>query len=97
MTSFVDQVRLHAVAGDGGNGAASVRREKFKPLGGPDGGNGGRGGRVILVADPSVSTLLDLPVPAHPQGWSGKQGMGARPAPWADAERQYCQSPTEQW
>ena len=56
--SFVDQARLLAQAGSGGNGCVSVHREKFKPLGGPDGGNGGRGGDVILVVDPSATTLL---------------------------------------
>ena len=58
--SFIDRVSVHAIAGDGGNGCSSVHREKFKPLGGPDGGNGGTGGSVMLVADSSVSTLLDL-------------------------------------
>ena len=52
MASFVDQVTLHLRAGHGGNGCVSVRREKFKPLAGPDGGNGGHGGDIVLVADP---------------------------------------------
>ena len=60
MTTFVDRVTLYASAGKGGDGCVSVKREKFKPLGGPDGGNGGRGGDVILVVDPSVTTLLDF-------------------------------------
>ncbi len=51
MTTFVDRVELHVAAGSGGHGCASVHREKFKPLGGPDGGNGGRGGDVMLVVD----------------------------------------------
>ena len=59
MATFVDRVMLHVSAGNGGNGVASVRREKFKPLGGPDGGNGGRGGSVILEVDPQSTTLLD--------------------------------------
>ena len=59
MAEFADQVTLHVQAGHGGNGCASVHREKFKPLGGPDGGNGGRGGDVILQVDPSA-TLLDF-------------------------------------
>ena len=53
MTTFVDRVELHVAAGNGGHGCASVHREKFKPLGGPDGGNGGRGGDVILIVDQS--------------------------------------------
>ena len=52
MANFVDRVVLHVAAGDGGNGVASVSREKFKQLGGPDGGNGGRGGDIILKVDP---------------------------------------------
>ncbi|MGC5410571.1 GTPase ObgE, partial [Streptomyces sp. DT225] len=59
MTTFVDRVELHVAAGNGGHGCASVHREKFKPLGGPDGGNGGRGGDVTLVVDQAVTTLLD--------------------------------------
>ena len=51
MTTFVDRVTLHADAGKGGDGCVSVHREKFKPLGGPDGGNGGRGGDIVLVVD----------------------------------------------
>jgi len=60
MTTFVDRVTLHLQAGDGGNGCVSVRREKFKPLGGPDGGNGGRGGDIVFEGDPGMHTLLDF-------------------------------------
>ncbi len=60
VPTFVDRVTLHVAAGRGGNGVASVHREKFKPLGGPDGGNGGPGGSVVLLvptpADPCRST-----------------------------------------
>src|ERR1700736_941584 len=73
---FVDRVVIHARAGSGGNGCASVHREKFKPLGGPDGGNGGRGGSVVLVGDPQVHTLLDFHFRPHVTAPSGKQGMG---------------------
>ncbi len=59
VPTFVDRVVLHVAAGRGGNGVASVHREKFKPLGGPDGGNGGPGGSVILRVDPDVTTLID--------------------------------------
>ena len=59
IPTFVDQVTLHVAAGRGGHGVASVHREKFKPLGGPDGGNGGPGGSVILRVDPDVTTLVD--------------------------------------
>jgi GTP-binding protein len=75
--TFVDRALLHAGAGDGGHGCASVHREKFKPLGGPDGGDGGRGGDVILVVDPSVTTLLDLHRHPHQRASSGKPGKGS--------------------
>ena len=76
MPRFVDRVVIHARAGSGGNGCASVHREKFKPLGGPDGGNGGRGGSIIFVVDPAVHTLLDFHFRPHVTAASGKQGMG---------------------
>jgi GTP-binding protein len=77
MASFVDRVVLHARGGDGGNGCASVRREKFIPLGGPDGGNGGRGGDVILEVDSSVTTLLDFHFHPHQKADSGRMGQGS--------------------
>ena len=76
MPRFVDRVVIHARAGSGGNGCASVHREKFKPLGGPDGGNGGRGGSIVFVVDPAVHTLLDFHFRPHVTAPSGKQGMG---------------------
>ncbi|EIE98301.1 GTPase ObgE [Saccharomonospora glauca] len=74
---FVDRAVIHVAAGDGGNGCASVHREKFKPLGGPDGGNGGHGGDVVLVVDPGVHTLLDFHFRPHARGGNGKQGQGS--------------------
>src|ERR1700716_161343 len=74
MPRFVDRVVIHARAGNGGNGCASVHREKFKPLGGPGGGNGGRGGSIVLVVDPQVHTLLDFHFHPHVVASSGKQG-----------------------
>jgi GTP-binding protein len=76
MPRFIDRVVIHARAGSGGNGCASVHREKFKPLGGPDGGNGGRGGSIVLVVDPQVHTLLDFHFHPHVDAPSGKPGMG---------------------
>ncbi|QMU75547.1 GTPase ObgE [Streptacidiphilus sp. PB12-B1b] len=76
MTTFVDRVELHVAAGNGGHGCASVHREKFKPLGGPDGGNGGRGGDVTLVVDPQVTTLLDYHHTPHRRAGNGKPGAG---------------------
>ncbi|XCM32298.1 GTPase ObgE [Streptomyces parvus] len=76
MTTFVDRVELHAAAGNGGHGCASVHREKFKPLGGPDGGNGGRGGDVILIVEQSVTTLLDYHHHPHRKATNGQPGAG---------------------
>lgn len=76
MAKFVDRVVLHATAGSGGNGCASVHREKFKPLGGPDGGNGGRGGSVTLVVDANVHTLLDFHHRPHASARNGTPGQG---------------------
>jgi GTP-binding protein len=75
--TFVDRAALHAAGGDGGNGCASVHREKFKPLGGPDGGDGGRGGDVVLVVDPSVTTLLDVHRHPHQHAGNGRPGQGS--------------------
>jgi GTP-binding protein len=76
MTTFVDRVVLHVAAGDGGHGCASVRREKFKPLGGPDGADGGHGGDVVLFVDHNVTTLLDYHFHPHQKATSGKAGAG---------------------
>jgi len=77
VPTFVDRVRLHVVAGRGGNGVASVHREKFKPLGGPDGGNGGPGGSVVLRVDPDVTTLLDYHHQSRRVAPHGGHGAGA--------------------
>ena len=77
VPTFVDRVVLHVTAGRGGNGVASVHREKFKPLGGPDGGNGGPGGSVILRVDPDVTTLIDYHHSPHRRAEHGGHGAGA--------------------
>ncbi|MGH3458008.1 GTPase ObgE [Aeromicrobium sp.] len=77
VPSFIDQVTLHVTGGDGGHGVASVHREKFKPLGGPDGGNGGHGGDVILRVSADVTTLIDYHHEPHRQAGSGKPGAGS--------------------
>ncbi|MEP6697364.1 MAG: GTPase ObgE [Pseudonocardiales bacterium] len=76
MASFIDRVVLHISAGAGGHGCSSVHREKFKPLGGPDGGNGGNGGDVVLVVNPSAHTLLDFHHHPHQRAGNGRQGQG---------------------
>ncbi|MFT4287397.1 GTPase ObgE [Nocardioides sp.] len=76
VPTFVDRVRLHVSAGRGGHGVASVHREKFKPLGGPDGGNGGPGGSVILRVDPDVTTLIDYHHSPKRKATNGGQGAG---------------------
>jgi len=76
LSQFIDRVTVHATAGNGGHGETSVRREKFKPLGGPDGGNGGHGGNVVLVADPDVTTLLDYHHQPHRKATNGEPGRG---------------------
>ncbi|HVT66343.1 MAG TPA: GTPase ObgE [Trebonia sp.] len=77
MAEFADHAVLRVHAGHGGHGCASVHREKFKPLGGPDGGNGGRGGSVILEVDPSTSTLLDFHRRPVRKAGNGHQGEGS--------------------
>jgi GTPase len=77
MAEFADQATLRAEAGNGGNGCASIHREKFKPLGGPDGGNGGNGGDVILEVDRGAATLLDFHRRPVRRAGSGRQGAGS--------------------
>src|SRR6202012_220613 len=77
MAEFADHAVLKVHAGHGGHGCASVHREKFKPLGGPDGGNGGRGGSVILEVNASASTLLDFHRRPVRKAANGHQGEGS--------------------
>ena len=77
MAEFADRVTLRVQAGHGGNGCASIHREKFKPLGGPDGGNGGRGGDVILEVDASAATLLDFHRRPVRRAGHGRRGEGS--------------------
>jgi GTP-binding protein len=76
IPTFVDEVTLHVYAGNGGNGCASIHREKFKPLGGPDGGNGGDGGSVVLRVDHRLTTLVDYYRQAHRRATNGEPGRG---------------------
>jgi GTP-binding protein len=74
---FIDEARIEVIAGDGGNGSASMRREKFVPFGGPDGGDGGRGGSVWAVADRNVNTLIDYRFAKKHLARNGENGRGA--------------------
>jgi GTP-binding protein len=73
---FVDEVTIKVIAGDGGNGCVSFRREKFIPKGGPDGGDGGDGGSVFLVADSGLNTLVDFRHQRTHRAERGENGMG---------------------
>ncbi|MCL5734151.1 MAG: GTPase ObgE [Actinobacteria bacterium] len=75
---FFDHAKIHVAAGDGGNGCISFRREKHVPRGGPDGGDGGRGGNVVLVADPQARDLQAFTYKVHFKAESGGAGQGAR-------------------
>ena len=74
---FIDEAKIHLKAGDGGNGASSFRREKFIPRGGPDGGDGGRGGSVILECTKDLNTLIDFRFQQHFMARNGIRGHGA--------------------
>ena len=74
---FIDKAKIFITAGRGGDGCISFRREKYVPLGGPDGGNGGKGGDIYLVADPHLTTLLDLTYRSHFKAESGSAGSSS--------------------
>jgi GTP-binding protein len=75
---FVDYVEVYCKGGDGGNGCVSFRREKYVPRGGPDGGDGGHGGDVVLIADPHLTTLYDLRLKPHVKAERGRHGQGKK-------------------
>ncbi len=92
MSSFVDYVKINVQAGDGGDGCISFRREKFVPMGGPDGGDGGRGGHIYLQVDPAVTTLLDVRVRPQYIAKRGEHGTGKQ-CTGRDAEDIYIRVP----
>lgn len=74
---FIDEARIHVIAGKGGDGSASFRREKFIPFGGPDGGDGGRGGSIVAVADRNLNTLIDYRFAPLHKARNGEPGRGS--------------------
>ena len=74
---FIDEARIEVVAGNGGNGVASFCREKFRPFGGPDGGDGGRGGSIFAIADRNINTLVDYRYAKLHRAKHGENGRGA--------------------
>ncbi len=77
MARFIDEARISLAAGHGGRGCVSFRREKFIPRGGPNGGDGGKGGDVVVVADSSLTTLLDFRYKREYAAERGAHGMGS--------------------
>ena len=73
---FLDQAKIYIKAGNGGSGSASFRREKFVEFGGPDGGDGGRGGSVVLSSDKNLNTLIDFRYQQHFKAERGRDGKG---------------------
>ena len=90
---FLDRAKIYVKAGDGGNGSASFRREKYIEYGGPNGGDGGRGGDVVFVAVPNVNTLIDYRYKMHFVAQRGENGMG-KMRTGASGETLYLPVPT---
>lgn len=90
---FLDRAKIYVKAGDGGNGSASFRREKYIEYGGPNGGDGGRGGDVVFVAVPNVNTLIDYRYKMHFTAQRGENGMG-KMRTGASGETLYLPVPT---
>jgi len=77
MMKFIDEAKIEVIAGDGGNGVASFCREKFRPFGGPDGGDGGKGGSIIAIADRNINTLVDYRFAKMHRAKHGENGRGS--------------------
>ena len=74
---FIDEATINIYAGDGGNGIATFRREKYEPMGGPNGGDGGRGGSIFFEADENVNTLIDFRYVKNYRAQRGENGKGS--------------------
>ena len=74
--SFIDEAKFYVKAGDGGNGCVSFRREKYVPRGGPNGGDGGRGGNVVIIANKKLHSLIDFQYKSHFKAERGMHGQG---------------------
>ena len=74
---FLDQAKINLKAGNGGNGACSFRHEKYLEFGGPDGGNGGKGGDIVFEAVPNLNTLIDFRYQQHFRAQRGENGAGS--------------------
>ncbi|MCX7958497.1 MAG: GTPase ObgE, partial [Deltaproteobacteria bacterium] len=74
---FIDEAKIYLKAGKGGNGCMSFRREKYRPFGGPDGGDGGKGGDIIFIADAQMTTLVDFRYRRHYFAENGEHGKGS--------------------
>ena len=75
---FVDEVEIKVKAGNGGDGCLAFRREKYVPMGGPYGGNGGKGGDIVFIADPNINTLVDFKSSKKFKAQDGTKGAAAR-------------------
>ncbi len=89
---FIDRAKIHVKAGDGGNGMSSFRREKYVPKGGPSGGDGGRGGNIVLIVDPSLNTLIDFRYKRKFKAGSGENGQTSNMF-GSDADNLYIKVP----
>src|SRR5256884_3549389 len=77
IVKFIDEAVIEVIAGNGGNGVVAFRREKYVPRGGPDGGDGGRGGSIYAIADRNINTLIDYRYARIHRAKSGENGRGA--------------------
>ncbi|GMA55888.1 hypothetical protein GCM10025858_03910 [Alicyclobacillus sacchari] len=93
---FFDHASIYVKGGDGGNGIVSYRREKYVPLGGPAGGDGGRGGDVVLIVDEGLRTLIDFRYQRHFKAKPGEQG-GTKNKHGADASDLVIKVPPARW